>query len=157
MGSGLDAFLKEMQKKIDEETREDFGEIVYQRWQNPLYMGVMDNPDGSAIVRGTCGDAMQIFLKIQNDRVVQASFQTDGCGPTVVCGSYAVEMSLQKRVEDLFSISGQVILSRLGGLPPEHRHCAFLAAESLQAAADDYMVKQTKKAGIRKEELSGSS
>jgi len=97
MGSGLDAFLKEMQKKIDEETREDFGEIVYQRWQNPLYMGVMDNPDGSAIVRGTCGDAMQIFLKIQNDRVVQASFQTDGCGPTVVCGSYAVEMSLPKK------------------------------------------------------------
>lgn len=141
----FDAFLRELQQHILEETKRDFGEKVCERWQNPLYMGVMRDADGHAKARGTCGDSMEIFLKFDGNRVLNASFQTDGCGPTVVCGSYAAEMALGKTVDDLFEITGETILASLGGLPEEHEHCAFLAAASLHAAADDYMIKRARK------------
>jgi nitrogen fixation NifU-like protein len=145
MNTDFDALLQQLQEHIFEETRRTFGEKVYQRWRNPLYMGVMDNADGRATVKGTCGDNMEMFLKFDNDLVVNASFQTDGCGPTVVCGSYAAEMAMGKAPDDLFDITGESILKELGGLPQEHVHCAFLAAESLQAAANDYMIRQARK------------
>ena len=145
MNDQFDTFLQELQELVFEETKRDFGEKVYERWRNPLYMGVMQYADGHAKVKGTCGDNMEIFLKFDNNRVVNASFQTDGCGPTVVCGSYAAEMALGKTPDDLFDITGASILTELGGLPQENEHCAFLAAESLQAATDNYLIKQARK------------
>jgi nitrogen fixation NifU-like protein len=145
MNDEFDAFLQELQEHILEETRRDFGEKVFERWQNPLYMNEMHNADGRARIQGPCGDNMELFLKFHKDRVVDASFQTDGCGPTVVCGSYAAEMALGKLPDELFEITGEFILGELGGLPPEHEHCAFLAAESLHAAVDNYMIQQARK------------
>ncbi len=143
MSNEFDAFMQELQERVFEEIKRDFGEKVYRRWRNPLYMGVIHDADGWAKIQGTCGDNMEIFLKFGSGRVVKASFQTDGCGATVVCGSYAAEMAIGKTPDDLFEITGETILTDLGGFPPDHRHCAFLAAEALQAAADDYMIKQT--------------
>ena len=145
MNDQFDAFMQELQDVIFEEAKRDFGEKVYQRWQNPLYMGVMHNADGQAEVKGTCGDSMRIFLKFDDNRVVNASFQTDGCGPTAVCGSYAAEMALGRKPGDLLEITGTSILTKLGGLPQNHEHCAFLAAKSLHAATDDYMITQARK------------
>jgi nitrogen fixation NifU-like protein len=105
----------------------------------------MHDPDGQSKVKGTCGDTMEIFLKFDNERVVDASFQTDGCGFSVVCGSCAAEMAFGKKFDKLFEITGECILAELEGLPKDQEHCAFLAVESLKAAADDYMIKQARK------------
>jgi nitrogen fixation NifU-like protein len=106
-------------------------------------MGALDDPDAYAKVKGTCGDSVEIFLKFENGRVTKASFQTDGCGPSVVCGSYAAEMAIGKDPDELTEITGNIILEKLGGLPEENEHCAFLAAESLHQALNEYMIKQT--------------
>ncbi len=84
----------------------------------------------------------KFFLKFQDDRVHEASFQTDGCGNSAVCGSFAAEMALDKTPDELIEITGEGILEFLGGFPENDRHCAFLAAETLQEALNDYMVKQ---------------
>ncbi|HUV77861.1 MAG TPA: iron-sulfur cluster assembly scaffold protein [Desulfobacterales bacterium] len=142
MGDNLDNFVQQLQDQIFEETKKDFGEKVYKRWREPLYMGVIDEPDGHAKVKGKCGDSIEIFLKFENNRITQASFLTDGCGPSVVCGSYAAEMAIGKDPDELVEITGKIILEKLGGLPEENEHCAFLAAESLQQALNDYMINQ---------------
>ena len=145
MNDQLDAFLQQVQDRIFELTRREFGEKVFERWQNPLYMGDMPHADGHAKLKGTCGDSMEMYLKVADGRVVDASFQTDGCGPSIVCGSYAAEMARGKTLEELLEFSGASILRELGGLPTEHEHCAFLAAESVKAAVDDYMIKRVRK------------
>lgn len=142
MGDNLDNFVQQLQDQIFEETKKDFGEKVYKRWREPLYMGVIDEPDGHAKVKGKCGDSIEIFLKFEKNRLTQASFLTDGCGPSVVCGSYAAEMAIGKDPDELIEITGKIILEKLGGLPEENEHCAFLAAESLQQALNDYMINQ---------------
>lgn len=142
MSSNLDSFLDDLQEEIFEDARETFGEKVYQRWRHPLYMQAMDNSDGHANLKGGCGDSIEVFLKFENNRVAKASFLTDGCGPSLVCGSYAAEMALGKTADELLQIDGNVILSELGGLPQENEHCAHLAAESLHAALDNFMRRQ---------------
>lgn len=143
MGDNVDDLLQQLQDQILQKTKEVYGEIAFERWLNPLYVGSLKGPDGHGRLRGVCGDTMEIFLKFENDRVKKASFQTDGCGPSVICGSFAAEMSFGKSPDELLEITGEAIMERLGGLPKEEAHCAFLAAETLQQALNEYMIRQT--------------
>ena len=145
MGDSLDDFVNKLQGQIYEDTRKAYGEIVLQRWLNPLYKGLIAEPDGYAALRGRCGDRMEIFLKFEGERVREAAFQTDGCGSSTACGSFAAEMALGKTPDELLEITGAAILEKTGGLPEEESHCAFLAAETVALALNDYMIKQTKK------------
>jgi nitrogen fixation NifU-like protein len=145
MADALDEFVHELQEKIYEEAKTTYGEEAFQRWLHPGNQGPMEDPDGYAVLTGSCSDTMQIFLKFKDGIVSEATYQTDGCGSSSVCGSFAAEMAVGKDPDDLLSITGEAIIARLGGIPDEDRHCAFLAAETLQAALNDYMIKQTSK------------
>lgn len=91
MNDKLDVFLEQLQERIYEETKAAYGQKGFERWLNPLYRGVLENPDGYARITGSCGDTMEIFLRFENGRVKEATFQTDGCGSSTVCGSFAAE------------------------------------------------------------------
>lgn len=139
MDDEFDDFVKDLQNQIFDETRAAYGEVAFQRWLKPLYMGSLKDPDGYGRVTGTCGDTMEVFLRFERDKVREASFQTDGCGSSAVCGSFAAELARGKTPDEITEITGEEILRVLGGLPEEDRHCAFLAAETLQAALENYM------------------
>ncbi len=81
-------------------------------------------------------------MKFENGKVKNASFQTDGCGSSTICGSFAAEQSLGKSPEEILNITGETILEKLGGLPEEDKHCAFLSVDALQEALNDYMIQQ---------------
>jgi nitrogen fixation NifU-like protein len=145
MGDAEDKFVRDLQEQIFEETKEAYGERAFHRWLDPVYMGVIKEPDGYACLTGVCGDTMEIFLRFENSRVKEASFQADGCGSSIVCGSFAAEMSLGKNPDELLEVTSEAILERLERLPKEDEHCASLAAETLQEALNDYMMKQSKR------------
>jgi nitrogen fixation NifU-like protein len=138
----LDDFARALQDQIYKETQEAYGEVVSERWLKPLYAGVLPNPEGYGRVTGTCGDTMEIFMKFEEERVKNATFRTDGCGISAVCGSFAAEIAHGKNPDEIAGITGEMILNILGGLPKDNRHCAFLAAETLQEALNDYMRKE---------------
>jgi nitrogen fixation NifU-like protein len=140
----MDDFVRDLQQQIFDETKEAYGETAFQRWLEPVYLGTMEDPDGHASLRGVCGDTMEIFLNFEKGRVTKASFQTDGCGSSLVSGSITAEMSIGKTPDGLLEITGEAILERLGRLPKEDKHCAFLAAETLHEALNDYMIKSTR-------------
>jgi len=145
MGETVDDFVRDLQEQIFEETKEAYGEKAFHRWLDPVYMGAIKEPDGYACLTGVCGDTMEIFLRFENDRVEEASFRADGCGSSIVCGSFAAEMSLGKDPDEILEVTAEAILKKLKKLPKEDEHCASLAAETLQEALNDYMVKQSKK------------
>ncbi len=142
MKDDFDEFVESLQSQIYDDARATYGEIVFERWRNPLHIGPIENPDGHARITGPCGDTMEIFLKFEESRVKKASFQTNGCGASVACGSFAAEMAFGKSPDELLEVTGEAILEKVGGLPEEDRHCAFLAGETLQEALNDYMIKQ---------------
>ena len=145
MGDTLDDFVHEIKEQIYEETREAYGDKAYERWRNPLFIGSMDNPDGYAKSVGVCGDTMEMFLRFEGGRVKEALFQADGCGSSSVCASFAAELSMGKGPDEVLAINGQVIMATLEGLPKEDEHLAFLAAQTLQQAVNDYMMKRARK------------
>ena len=142
MGEDFERFVSELQEEIFEETRAAYGDVAFERWLNPSHMGRLENPDGYARLTGTCGDTMEVFLKFEQERVKDASFQTDGCGASGVCGSFAAEMAMGKNPDELLNVTGEAIVDLLGGLPKEDEHCAFLAADTLQEALNHYMVRR---------------
>ena len=147
MGDKFDDFAKELQDKIFEETKAAYGDTAFERWCKPLFMKPILNPDGYGCIEGSCGDTMQIYLRFHDDRVKEASFQTDGCGSSIICGSFAAELALGKDPDELTDITGETILNIFGRWPEEEKHCAFLAAETLQEALEDYMKKRTQSMG----------
>ncbi|MCD6307352.1 MAG: iron-sulfur cluster assembly scaffold protein [Deltaproteobacteria bacterium] len=145
MTDEFDEFARNLQAEIFEETKQAYGTVAFERWLYPKYMGKIDHPDGYARVTGPCQDTMEIFLKFEDGRVSEASFQTDGCGSSAVCGSFAAELALGKTPDELLDVTGNAILKTLGGLPKEDEHCAQLAGETLQEALSNYMQRQVRK------------
>ena len=142
MADDLNGDVKPLQKGILLKN-DGYGVPAFDRWLNPLYRGALDEPDGYARVTGPCGDTMEIFLRFDNDRINKAAFETDGCGSSAVCGSFAAEMALGKTPDELLAVTGDAILQKLGGMPEKEQHCAFLAGETLQEALSNFMIKIT--------------
>ena len=148
MSQGVEDFVQDLKEQIFEETKEAYGKIAFERWLNPLFIGPIKAPDGYACLRGGCGDTMELFLKFQGDRVLEASFQTEGCGSSTVCGSFAAEMAIGKKSDEIREITGEDIIKKLGNIPKDDQHLAFLAVETLQTALNDYLMKQTESANF---------
>jgi nitrogen fixation NifU-like protein len=124
--------------KTSSDLRTVYTEIVIDHAQNPRNLGQIPDADGFASVVGSCGDTMDICLRVRNDKILNAVFFTDGCGTTIAAGSMVTELAKGKSVSDAFKITQQDILDALGGLPEESRHCALLASDTLKAAVRDY-------------------
>ncbi len=142
MSDNFEDFINELQNRIHEDTRKAYGDVGFERWLNPLYAGTMKDPDGYGRIAGSCGDTMEIYLRFDGDRVCEALFRTDGCGASTVCGSFAAESAHGRTPDELAEVSGEMIIKKVGSLPEEEQHCAFLAAQALQEALHDYMIRQ---------------
>jgi len=144
MKNPMDDFVDKLQEQIFEESKETYGEEVFSRWQNPRFMGRMTDASSVGLITGTCGDTMEIYLRIRDEKIQEASFFTDGCGSSVACGSVAAELASGKGIDEAAQIGGDTILDALGGLPEEETHCAYLAAETLQVALHEWMSQGSK-------------
>jgi len=101
-------------------------------------------PDASGV--GTvgnpiCGDVMKMFIKVENDIIVDAKFKTFGCGAAISTSSMVTEMVKGKTIEDALKISNRAVAEALGGLPQIKLHCSVLAEQALRAALADYYKK----------------
>ena len=135
----FDDFVNKLQEQIFDESKEAFGEEGFKRWREPKFRGKLENHNTHAKIKGSCGDSMEFYLNIENNVVKEASYLTDGCGSSTVCGSFAAEMTLGKTLDELTDITGESILKEIGTFPLEDKHCAFLAAETINEAVNRYM------------------
>jgi nitrogen fixation NifU-like protein len=139
----LEKFTQQLQQQIMEQAQKIYTEAVIDRWLHPRNMGRLEQSDGYATVTGSCGDSMEIFLKIDNEKISECTFLTNGCGATLACGSMVTEIAKNKTfTQALASISTDAILKNLGGLPQENVHCAQLASETLRRALADYLYQK---------------
>jgi nitrogen fixation NifU-like protein len=135
----LDNFVEQMQQEVIEEARKQYSETVIDHWLNPRNPGMMEKPDGYARIAGSCGDSMEIFLRVKHGKILEARFLTDGCITSIVSGSMAVEIATGRDIASAKAISAEDVLRALGGLPEENEHCALLASNTLRAAIADYL------------------
>ncbi len=139
MADEFDDSFKELEQSVMEDMKRVYSEKTIDHFLNPKNLGEIPAPDGFGRVTGSCGDTMEIYLKVRDDRVINASFWTDGCGPSIASGSMITEMAKQMNIGEAQRISQHDVLAALGGLPEESEHCALLAADTLKEAIKDYL------------------
>lgn len=117
----------------------DYSEKVMDHYRNPRNVGEIENADAVGIAGSlTCGDQLKIYLKIENNIVTDAKFQTFGCGSAVASSSILTEMIIGKTVDEVRKITNKDIADELGGLPPEKMHCSVMGYEALEDALKKY-------------------
>lgn len=139
----IEKFARKLQEQIMEQIRKRYSHTVINHGQNPRNFRKIENPDGYANVKGPCGDTMEMFIKIKGETITECTFQTDGCGTTIACGSLTTELAKGKSfIQAMASISSGEILKKLGGLPEADVHCAHLASETFRRALANYLYQK---------------
>ncbi len=120
-----------------------YSEKVMDHFMNPRNVGEMPDADGVGMEGNpTCGDAMQLFIKVENDKIVDAKFRKFGWGAAIAVSSMITEMVKGKTLDEALSISKEAVARELGGLPPQKMHCSNLGADALRKAIEDYRGKK---------------
>jgi nitrogen fixation NifU-like protein len=123
-----------------------YSEKVMDHFAHPRNVGEMENPDGVGKVGNpVCGDIMNLYLRVKDGVITDATFKTFGCGAAIATSSMVTELVKGKTVKDALAISNRAVAEALGGLPPIKMHCSVLAEEALRAAIDDYFSRTGKK------------
>ena len=120
-----------------------YSEVVMDHFMHPRNVGVIENADGVGTVgNAKCGDIMKIYLKIENDTLVDVKFETFGCGSAIASSSMATEMIKGKPIADAMKLTNAAVAEALDGLPAHKMHCSVLAEEAIQAALDDWRSRE---------------
>ncbi|NLM11438.1 MAG: Fe-S cluster assembly scaffold protein NifU [Clostridiaceae bacterium] len=116
-----------------------YSEKVMDHFMNPRNVGEIEDADGVGQVgNAKCGDIMKMYLKIENNVIVDVKFRTFGCGAAIATSSIATEMIKGKTVEEALKLTNKSVVEALDGLPPAKLHCSILAEEAVVAAIEDY-------------------
>ena len=116
-----------------------YSEVVMDHFMHPRNVGVIENADGVGTVgNAKCGDIMKIYLKIENDIIVDVKFETFGCGSAIASSSMATEMIMGKSIQEAMALTNKAVAEALDGLPAHKMHCSVLAEEAIKNALKDY-------------------
>jgi len=116
-----------------------YSEKVMDHFRNPRNVGVLEDANGVGTVgNAKCGDIMKIYLKIEDEIIVDVKFETFGCGSAIASSSMATELIKGKPVSDALQLTNKAVTEALDGLPAHKIHCSVLAEEAIRAALADY-------------------
>jgi len=139
---GFVKMVEELQKKIEYEEEATYSQTVIREYRNPSNFGMIKNPDAFGEVKGPCNDTMKISLRIEDRKIRDACFWTDGCGATIACGSMLTKMIKGETLKEAADITSERLTNVLEGLPEEHLHCSKLAVNTLQKTIENYNKKK---------------
>ena len=119
-----------------------YSEKVMDHFMHPRNVGTIDGADGVGEVgNAKCGDIMKIYLKIENEIIVDVKFETFGCGSAIASSSMATEMIKGKSIHEAMQLTNKAVAEALDGLPAHKMHCSVLAEEAIKNALKDYFDK----------------
>lgn len=121
----------------------DYSDKVKDHLMNPRNVGEIPVPSGRGwIGNPVCGDIMEMYIKVEDDVIVDAKFKTFGCGAAIASSSMVTEIVKGKSIEEALKISKDEVAGALNGLPPIKMHCSVLGVEALRKAIEDYKNKE---------------
>lgn len=116
-----------------------YNQKVMDVFKNPLHMGEVENYNAIGTVGNeTCGDIMQITMRIEDGIIKDAKFKTFGCAAAVASSSTATGMIIGKTIDEALKLTNKQVIEELEGLPPQKIHCSVLAEDAIRLAIDNY-------------------
>ncbi len=140
-----DKITQEMLDLLMEKITGGLSEKVIDYGTYPRNNSILEKPDGYAKITGPCGDTMEMFLQIKNDKIEDIKYTTTGCMTSHAAGTAATIMAKGKALRECLKINQSSILQHLGGLPEDSQHCALLAANTFHKALRNYAISSKQK------------
>ncbi len=127
-----------------------YSKVLLDHFGNPRNAGALRDPDGVGEAENpVCGDLARISIRVGDGRVIEARFQTYGCGPSIAAASVGTELVRHMTLKEARAFPPEEIEIALGGLPSDRKHAAQVVAEAIHAAVEDYLSRR--KANLRGE------
>lgn len=121
----------------------EYSKKVMEHFESPHNVGTIEDANGiGEIGNAKCGDIMKMYLKIENDVIVDCKFKTFGCGSAIATSSMATELIKGKTVQEALELSNKAVVEALDGLPARKIHCSVLAEEAIKSALVDYYTRK---------------
>lgn len=128
-----------------------------EHFQNPRNVGEIADPDGvGTVANASCGDIMQMFIKVNGKKITDAKFKTFGCGAAIATSSILTERIKGATLDEALKISEETSKEVLAQLPKEKIPCFVLATDALKLAIEEYRCKATgvhEKGGFKVSEI----
>ena len=117
-----------------------YSEKVLDHFRDPRNVGTLEGDDVAfgRVGNPTCGDIMEIYVKIDGDIITDAKFRTFGCGSAIATTSMTTEMIKGMSLDEAMTLTREDVATELDGLPPIKMHCSNLAADALHEAIVSY-------------------
>ncbi len=117
-----------------------YSEKVLDHFRNPRNVGTLEGDDVAygKVGNPTCGDIMEMFIRIDGDKITEAKFRTFGCGSAIATTSMTTEMVVGMTLDEAMKLTREDVADELDGLPPIKMHCSNLAADALHEAIKSY-------------------
>ena len=123
-----------------------YSKEVLEHFLRPKNAGVIDDPSGVGMIGDPdCGDSLQLFIRVDGDRITDVKYLIRGCPAAMAVASALSELAKGKPVEDALFITDDDVVEALGGLPEIKLHCSNLGASALQLALKDYYERRISK------------
>ena len=89
-----------------------------------------------------CGDVMKLFIKVKNNKIIDAKFKTFGCVAAISNSDVLCDLVIGKTIEQAKKITDKDIIKVLGKMPEIKYHCSILGAQTLRKAIENYEKKK---------------
>ncbi len=120
-----------------------YSQKVMEMFRDTKNYGKIEDADGIGKVGNPkCGDVMWIYIKVENEKIADAKFETFGCVAAIATSTMAIDMIKGKPVEEALRLTNKAVAEALDGLPPEKMHCSLLAEEGVKSAIEDYLSRK---------------
>ena len=120
-----------------------YSEKVMEHFANPHNVGVIEDANGvGEIGNAKCGDIMKMYLKIENNIIVDVKFKTYGCASAIATSSIATDLIKGQPISEALKLTNKAVVEALDGLPAVKIHCSVLAEQAIKAALADYYTRQ---------------
>ena len=133
--------IDEIVKRLQDAIFTGYSQRLKDELFNAENIGTIESPDSHARITGVCGDTIEMFLSVEDERISDVKFITDGCGFTVACANYVARTVKRRSIEEALMIEPDDVDRYFEGLPEENKHCAKLAVMTLRALLEAYRKK----------------
>ncbi|BCV21668.1 iron-sulfur cluster assembly scaffold protein [Moorella sp. Hama-1] len=119
-----------------------YGELVLDHFLNPRNVGIIKDADGMGTMGDPgCGDYLCVYIKVQDNRLIDVKFQVHGCPAAIATSSILTEIAKGKTLAEGLQITDADVAAAIGGLPEIKLHCSNLGASALHEAIRNYQAR----------------